>query len=362
MNIVEKNKKNLKENILEMFFTFAGTKKQGFKYYSSLTDFVSAIHKYTRIAAPGNIREAIKDLLNEGVIRYENEHFEMTEWRNIDPFTIQRLPDYFLLTNKLKDQSQRLSYDDYKVMLYIDFHFRHRICPMFEECRKAANLQGKTLWASEIEYSSSESIGRATGYSKEKIRRILRNLRFYFGEKFYYKPDEFERNQREHHWSRTNTINLPPRKEWKRIIEGKLDEILDDKELDLPRFVYYDQWSQWKKIHDKEEKNGLPKYMQLRLSSFLAMKEHNKSQNEKLQEGLEEWKDQKESWELYKTKIINELETMRLDGLICEMIENRIITKLHSTRDISKMDKLLDLVVENCDDIKKLIDSLNSLY
>ena len=90
------------------------------------------------------------------------------------------------------------------------------------------------------------------------------------------------------------------------------------------------------------------------------MKDHNDSQIKKMEEGVEKWKNQKESWESYKLTIINELENMRLDGIICEMVENRIVTKLHSIRDISKMDKLLDLVVKHCDDMNRLIPALIS--
>jgi hypothetical protein len=134
----------------------------------------------------------------------------------------------------------------------------------------------------------------------------------------------------------------------------------DDIVLNLPKFVYYEQWAPYSKLHKRELKNNTPKYLQTRFITFLKMKDHNDSQIKKMEEGVEKWKNQKESWESYKLTIINELENMRLDGIICEMVENRIVTKLHSIRDISKMDKLLDLVVKHCDDMNRLIPALIS--
>lgn len=354
-------KEEMRERLLEILFTFTGTKKQGFKYYSSLTDLVNIIHAYTKIGTVHVIRDFIKEFLEEGILEYKDEHFEIKEWQDCNPFTIKRLPDYLLLTHKLEDKSLRVNYYDYRVMLYIDFHFRHKICPLFEECKKEAGVRGSSLWASEIEYSSCASIAKNTGLSLCMVRHILHKLRFYFGDRFYYKPDEIERMKREHHWSRTNTINLPPRREWKKIFEDKVKSICgDDIVLNLPKFVYYEQWAPYSKLHKRELKNNTPKYLQTRFITFLKMKDHNNSQIKKMEEGVEKWKNQKESWESYKLTIINELENMRLDGIICEMVENRIVTKLHSIRDISKMDKLLDLVVKHCDDMNRLIPALIS--
>lgn len=257
-------------------------------FFNSENHLISLLHEYIGLSFK-RTREIYFDLKKEGMISFENQQVKCNDdydWGK--GFT----PNYILATLKIQDKSYWLRDREYEIICFLSDK-RNKLHYVFE------NTQIKE--ADEILYLCADSIASELGYSANQVRLSLKKINNFFKD-FWVKATQEERLKRIHRSSRSKTINLPNRKEWKRIIEDKVLEMtqLDRGDLILPVLIDPSKKKHFDKIIKKESTKKNKKHrIYLTLVSFGESLTHNKKQSIKLKEGKEKFKMLKAFFNMY---------------------------------------------------------------
>ena len=129
----------------------------------------------------------------------------------------------------------------------------------------------------------------------------------------------------------TNTLNIPPRNEWKSIIERRTKEIAQELGIGLKKVTVDpidDQtYVRWKALKEKELSSGLPEWRCTKLLAFARnVKEEDRKRREKLLEGNARWDEKRQEFNYYLDSFYQEAEAiLRGGGLECIFTESQLI-------------------------------------
>ena len=361
-------KENLHTTIDSQVYRYLRDENSKAYHYNSITDFATVIYKNTRTCDSYTIHKHIKGMIDEGIIYFdENTHsFGQLEWieDTFDDYDVKRLPTYILDTHQLPEK-YRLDYFDFRLMLYC-LRFNKQVRSFYDEATYKAKQRAKRgivpqLMFECIAYPNSKRIADKLSVNRNKVIMSLRRLRIYFGDKFWYRPTSDEKIWRYHMRTYTNTLNIPPRNEWKSIIERRTKEIAQELGIELKKMTVDpidDQtYVRWKALKEKELSSGLPEWRCTKLLAFARnVKEEDRKRREKLLEGNARWDEKRQEFNHYLDFFYQEAEAiLRGDGLDCMFTESqlididRLLQKIdpHLRHDKRWLDMFLCVIEEN---------------
>lgn len=234
--------------------------------------------------------------------------------KSVSGVCYNNLPNFILSTRKIKDGSYWLKEREYQVLVWLD-----------SLRMKVAEINEKRETNSPI-YASVKGIARTLNCTYSEAINSMHKLELYF-EGFWVYEDNFD--QRIHPNSCSLTIKLPPRKEWKKIIEAKVMELtgLTNLTIDKPYYVGKEDM----KILKKKWQAGVRQTIWF----YSKIKARNRKQNARLMEDKEKKQEEKAQWIIFYEKILNFFSTLIEIGEISEVTERQELKllRIHDPED-----------------------------
>ena len=318
-----------------------------------MTQYYNSVHEYTKIMAQ---REGCA----ECVIRKQMDKvgFEFTNNTIIYPNELpdflskERIPLYILKTKK-DSRIPTLNRTAWDLMLYLsgsqkyfDKIWEEDTIILKSKAKNDLRAQFRNLdWVS-TNFTSIRRIAKDTGYSVYQIIEAFKKIRFYFCD-FHHKPTEIESINRKYKFSRSYTKDLPPRSEWKKIIESVINPNI---EINFPIMINKEQYLRWKKLVAKHLQTQ-PSYIRpMDLSQYRKMIQDVALVLEVMNKGKEKWDQIKFDYDqylLYITKLRENKKGFLLDCIrkdiekLRQLNENLLKENLdHKIKDLSTQEDI----------------------
>lgn len=334
------NKEEIFKNIVA---NLAGWKKRDYSYFNSENHLFEVIKAYTGWGIK-KIKPLYDKLIRSNYMIFIDQQLLPCDWYDTNPFFIKN-PEYILLTHTIKDRSLWLDYNDYQILVWINNrkNFIHKC--LVEERKK------KPLGFKESYYFASKTIAEELSLTIDQVRYSLKKLRNYFKD-FQVKAERRERCSRKYKNSRSYTINLPPRCEWKNIIRNKVKELTNDESYRIifPTIINNAKRLNLIRINEQRRKEKLNP---MTLVAFSNMLGKNELQLELLDEGKKKWEEQREHWQILKDQLILRVEDLLEENKISIVGASKFeleINNLAYNGNIKELEKLI-----NCKDLTPLI-------
>lgn len=284
-------------------------------YFNSLSHFYEDLQVETGYSVNG-LKSIFKKKIvfknNQITFKEKLEYYEETK----------SLPNYILNTRKIQDGLYWLKEREYQILIYLD-KFKKYI-----ENQNIKNNINSPL------YVSIETIEKDLEYTHDEIKYSLKKLKLYF-ENLRVKEDDYD--QRIHKKSRSHTTHLPPRKEWKTIIEAKIVEMtgLDSLKIEKPYYVDEEDMKRLKQLWKKGVERSIRAHAKLK--GFIE------GQNQKLKKGAEAWQEIKQeahkSWEKARGKFQIFLCELSEMGIISEIEERKLFKSTNPYNDLENLEQ-----------------------
>lgn len=181
--------------------------------FNSKNQLIELLSKDTNWSK-GKVKNNLDSLIKEGYIIFENNILKKGKYIPFTPRPVT--PDYILQTKEIQDKGPQLNEKSWWILDFL-YTKAYNIHTVFET--------NDDLDFEESLYVSTETIGKEVGLSQGQVVREMHKLSYYLGENFWRKPTEEEKKSRKYKNSLSYTINLPKRKELKKIILSVLKKI-----------------------------------------------------------------------------------------------------------------------------------------